>query len=317
MFPTSKDLNIRNSFFLSPALYAVIALSVLPFLLSLLSIDFGSESHSFSKQLVVQPNMTKAQLTDHMFYAITGGLHHGLLEWSSVMIAFLTILLGFSHFAIKRDITTPIICIALFCSGTMDAFHTLAAMRLIDASADNSNLIPFTWAISRSFNAAILIFGVLICLRWKNFNAKVGIIRIILVGVLFSAIAFFLISYAATNEHLPQTQFPHALITRPYDVLPLILFVLATPIFLTLYKRQPNLLNAALCLALIPEIVLEAHMAFGSTALFDHNFNIAHSLKILAYFIPFLGLMLDYIRTYQQQKNLTQQKDTGKIQLQT
>lgn len=43
-------------------------------------------------------------------------------------------------------------------------------------------------------------------------------------------------------------------------------------------------------------------MAFGSTALFDNHFNIAHSLKIVAYAVPLLGLLLDYIRTHQIEK---------------
>jgi methyl-accepting chemotaxis protein len=40
-------------------------------------------------------------------------------------------------------------------------------------------------------------------------------------------------------------------------------------------------------------------MAFGSGALFDSHFNIAHFLKIVAYLVPFAGLSLEYIRTYE------------------
>ena len=39
-------------------------------------------------------------------------------------------------------------------------------------------------------------------------------------------------------------------------------------------------------------------MAFGSTALFDNHFNIAHFLKIIAYLVPLTGLILDYVYTY-------------------
>jgi hypothetical protein len=41
-------------------------------------------------------------------------------------------------------ITIPIIGVALLCAGFMDAFHTLAATRIIEANAQNSNFIPFT-----------------------------------------------------------------------------------------------------------------------------------------------------------------------------
>ena len=43
-------------------------------------------------------------------------------------------------------------------------------------------------------------------------------------------------------------------------------------------------------------------MAFGSTALFDAHFNIAHFLKIIAYLVPFLGLSMDYIQTYREEQ---------------
>ncbi len=48
-------------------------------------------------------------------------------------------------------------------------------------------------------------------------------------------------------------------------------------------------------------------MAFGSEALFDNHLNIAHFLKIIAYFVPFVGLILDYIYTYHKQRLVTEQ----------
>jgi len=288
----------QNDFSFPVTLVYIVALTcVLPFGLNLAGYDFSSEVHGFSVKELASLDISKAALTDEMFFTLAGALEHGLLEWSAVSVAALTILLAFSHFTIIKDVTTPIIGIALFCSGTMDAFHTLAAMRLIDAVADNSNLIPFTWALSRGFNAGILIVGALICLKLGIFDTHAGIARILGVSFLFGGLAYFLISYSANNENLPVTQFPGAFFTRPYDVVPLALFLLAGPIFWKLYRKTPNLLTASLVIVLIPEIILEAHMAFGSSTLFDNHFNIAHFLKILAYLIPFIGLALDYIRT--------------------
>ncbi|MFM6209401.1 MAG: hypothetical protein ACKPEZ_28760, partial [Planktothrix sp.] len=34
---------------------------------------------------------------------------------------------------------------------------------------------------------------------------------------------------------------------------------------------------------------------------FDNDFNIGHFLKIIAYFVPFVGLSLDYVQTYRQE----------------
>ncbi len=282
--------------------YITAVVCVLPFGLNLAGFDFGSEVHGFHVEEIASWGISGAALADEMFYTLTGALEHGLLEWSAVCVAALTILLAFCHFAVNKDITTPIIGIALFCSGAMDAFHTLAAMRLIEAVAENSNLIPFTWALSRTFNAVILITGVVICLKWNVTSTRAGVTQILAVGLFFAGLAYFLISFTASRENLPLSQFPDAFITRPYDVAPLVLFALGAPFFWRLYRKNPNLLTASLVIALIPQIILEAHAAFGSSTLFDNHFNIAHFLKIIAYFVPFMGLALDYIET---QKKLT------------
>ena len=56
----------------------------------------------------------------------------------------------------------------------------------------------------------------------------------------------------------------------------------------------------ALVVSALPQITTQAHMAFGSTALFDNHFNIAHFLKIIAYLVPFTGLVLDYVQTHRE-----------------
>ncbi len=297
-------------------LVGVTVICATPIMLNLAGVDFASVAKPFHLHEFASSNVLKATLIDNMFYALAGGLTHGLLEWSAVIAALLTTVLAFSHFAINKDVTTPIIGVALLCSGAMDAFHTLAATRLIEAVAPNTDLIPFTWALSRGFNAGILIVGVLICLRFRITRTRVRLYQIGGISLLFAAISYFLIIYAANSAELPQTQFSDAMVTRPYDVLPLLLFTFAIPFFWKLYRASPNLLTTALLIALIPEIVLEAHMAFGSQALFDNHFNIAHFLKIVAYMVPFIGLVGEYIDTYRVQEKISRQFADGQQRLQ-
>jgi light-regulated signal transduction histidine kinase (bacteriophytochrome) len=53
-----------------------------------------------------------------------------------------------------------------------------------------------------------------------------------------------------------------------------------------------------LWISVLPDAATQLHMVFGSIALFDNHFNIAHALKITAYGVPCIGLILDYVRTY-------------------
>ena len=287
----------------------------LPILFNLVGVDFGSASYPVTKDFLI--NATKSDFTNSMFYGLRGAFEHTLLEWSALWAAAFTACLALSHFRIAKDITTPIIGIALFFSGCMDAFHTLAADRLIESVANNQELIPFTWAICRLFNSLIMILGVGLFAYGKNFQAKLkpSVTTILLTSLCFGIIAYAIIHYCATSENLPQTMysggfFGWGLITRPFDVLPLLIYIIAGVwVYPKFYRRYPSLFSAALIISIIPEIATQLYMAFGSTKLFDNAFNIAHFLKVFAYLVPFVGLIMDYIFTYQKEQYAREQAE--------
>ena len=178
----------------------------------------------------------------------------------------------------------------------MDAFHTLAADRLIEASAPNTDLIPFTWAICRLFKAIIPILAIAYLINRGNDRRKISFLPVIGAAVIFGLAAYITIRISGNSDNLPNTMYPEALFTRPWDVAPLITFLIAGTIIYPLYVRNHrNIFSMCLWISVIPDIGAQLHMAFGSTALFDNHFNIAHTLKIFAYLVPFGGLAADYV----------------------
>ncbi|KGJ96265.1 response regulator [Colwellia psychrerythraea] len=287
-------------------LIIVLVLCLLPSLLNFIGLDFSSNITALNTNQAIEAN--------HLFYALAGALHHTLLEWSAVILAVLTFILALVHYRIHKDVAIPIMGMAIFCAGSVDAFHTLAATRIISAQAANTDFIPFTWAFSRIFNACIMITGTLISfmlyarqqkadkadkadkvhnIEYVQTKSKNDYRAILIIGLCFITLAYVLVHIAANSTNLPQTMFRNALITRPYDVLPLGLFVFAGSLFINLYRQFPTIAKYGLLLSVIPEVTTQIHMAFGSVALFDNHFNIAHSLKILAYGCAFLGLLFD------------------------
>ena len=324
ILPHSKDQPTQESYFSKKIIWSLVAICVLPFILNQFGIDFGSHSLPFDPSL--QPTGPGA-LTDAMHKSLSGSFTHTILEWSAFCTAIFIVIFSFVHFNIRKDVTTPIIGATLFFAGSMDAFHTLAADRLIEAVADNQNLIPFTWAICRLFNILIMISGVTILLINKKQDSsedKSGLKFIILTSLIFGGVAFGIIHYCATSAGLPQTIFKDSLITRPWDIGPLVLYIFAGLfVFPRLFKRDKNFITSALVISVIPHIATQGYMAFGSTALFDNNFNIAHFLKIVGYFVPFIGLSLEYLKTYRKEeitvltlKSIQEELSKSKIQLQ-
>jgi signal transduction histidine kinase len=278
-------------------LLAIALVCLLPTLANLIGVSFAS------------PTFTGAEAS--ALHQVAGGIHHSLLEWTAVSVALVTVIVAFSNFQVSREALVPVFGLALLASGMMDAFHTMAALRVIDSVAPNSEFIPFTWALSRTFNALILLIGGLGGLLLRKRSKEFGWRLILAVAIVLAFISTAAILISAGTANLPQTQFPGTVITRPFDVLPLAIYVLAIPVYLQLYRRMPNYLVGGILIGFLPEIVLESHMAFGSSGLFDNHFNIAHFLKIIAYLCPFIGLMLDYQRTHVAQNNAVKELENS------
>jgi len=275
---------------------AVFAVCFLPFFVSVLGVDFATPG--------IRSEDTGLADIEKSFLALRGGLVHALLEWSAVTIALLVMIVSLLHYYFHQDITIPIIGTALLCAGFTDAFHTLAAMRIIEAKAENSDFIPFTWALSRMFNGAIILVGSILCIWLLSLKApkegqqwKHGIFLGLIIFV-FILIAYYVVNSAAMSLNLPRTTFKEGLISRPFDVLPLLLFSISGILFWSWHNAKATTFRYALILSMIPNIATQLHMAFGSEQLFDNHFNIAHSLKILSYFIVLIGITIDAINIF-------------------
>ena len=131
-----------------PLVWAVVVICVLPTLFTLTGVDLGSAGEALDPRSV--STLSPEQLNDRVFQSVSGALTHTLLEWSAFSAAIFTVALAFIYFRITGDVTTPVLGSALFCAGSMDAFHALAADRLIEAAADNREFIPFTYLEQRS-----------------------------------------------------------------------------------------------------------------------------------------------------------------------
>ena len=279
---------------------AVLALSLIPAALMTFGVDFSSLAPAEA------PDAVKQSATYYQYQALRGAIIHALLEWSSVAFALIVAVLAFVHYRTTGEITAPIIGLAMLFSGAMDAFHILAAMRLVLATAPDTDFIPFTWAASRSFNALILFTGTLLALRATRAGTASSPNTLPRVALAFGLVALAVIVITATASDLPNTQFNDSIVSRPYDLFPLAVFLFTAPFLARLYRATPNPLTASLLLALLPAIALEIHMAFGSRDLFDSNFTVAHGLKILQYAVPFIGMTAEYVR---QNRQLTRARE--------
>ena len=286
----SQGLSNNRKFFL----FLILVLCFSPLLLNVLNVDFSSQAISLD-------NVINEQLiTPDNIQTLSGPLHHVFLEWSSVALAVISGFVSFLHYRVKQDIIVPIIGLALLSVGLVDVIHTLASAKIIITSSNTEDFLPFTWALSRIFNALTMLFVAVYSLRYsKNVMTNVNAEQCL--KLLMSTAAFFIIVVAIifwgtlSSSHFPQTIFPKAFITRPYDILPLAIFLCASVFYWLWYQEKASTLRYTLAISMIPQVIAQFHMAYGSVALYDNHFNIAHFLKIIAYGVILFGFVIDLI----------------------
>lgn len=286
---------------------AIFFLSVLPTILNWLGVDFSAVrtpgDANAGEALLIQRLEILEQVS-------AGEFIHALLEWSAFCIALFTAIFAYTNYTMTRDVATPVIGTALFFSGMIDAFRTLAAARLIPTVVDLDHFIPFTWAISRTINAIFLIAGMLPFV-WASRPGRVkrvdtGPRFIVLAAIMFGLMAYSIIHICAVLPQLPETVFPKSNFAyRPWDLIPLSMFLLAgASVFPRFHRLQPNLFSHAVMVSVIPSSAAQFHAAFGSTMLYDNHFNISLYLKVIANLVPMAGLILDYSRAYRNEVTL-------------
>lgn len=289
---------------------AVCLLSLLPFLIGLSDWDLNLPLDKTPAELDVEFQELKLESPVlRSFYLLSGPLLYTVLEWTAFCVAFFCGLLSIVHYRLKKDVTTPIIGTAMLFTGLFDAFNILAANRLIFSVADFDRFIPVSWAVARTFNVAILFAGALPFLYRKNppfIRTPPQETRyLILLGLLFGVIAFGITKILAVAVILPDAMYPELLVHRPFDTVPLFLWLITGLIVLPrFWKLYPSLFSYSLVLCAVPAVMSQLHVSLGSKALFDYHFFSACFLKILAYCIPLTGLMLDYINAYRAELEL-------------
>jgi len=274
---------------------AIVLACIAPLFLMAAGVDFSTTSVPLTSLLA--EGLSQADLREASHAALRGSYTHMLFEWTATTFALFLFVLAFIRSRHTQDASPAVIGLALICGGAMDAFHVLGATRLIDSVADNQDLIPFTWAICRMFNAAIQLIGVsIVLLSLRRGGREVGKGSLLAASGLFVVAAYAIVVYCANLSSLPQTTFPDALVKRPYDLYPILLYAIAAIFIYPAYLRRcPSFFAMMLVLSIIPETATQLYMAFGSSGLHDAAFNVAHVLKAFAYAVPLAGLCLDNV----------------------
>src|SRR5207245_7860124 len=128
----------------------IIGICVFPVLLNLIGIDFGTVTSALNSYKITK--FVEMEREEGVKDILLGRNFHTIFVSISISIAFLTGILAFIDFRIKGDVSTPIVGIALFCSGLLDTFHMLVSTQVIEIPHQQFYITSFTWFFCRTFH---------------------------------------------------------------------------------------------------------------------------------------------------------------------
>ncbi len=288
------DENLPKSLILT-----VIIVTLLPWVLIACGVDFGA--HDFSLHMRELAGTPAHLMYQKVYGYMSGTFVYNLLEWTAFCVALMTVIFAFIHYQMAKELAVPIICIALFFSGSMDALAVFAMDHFI-FDIHNQAMIENVWATGRVLNALVLAISALVIIvswkRSKHLQTRTLFLLIIAGGVVAFALTYYLYASGISFNHIDAGE----LIERPYDVIALVLYLVClTFLYPWLYRIEQTSFAYALILMAFVKVMAESYISFGSEAAFDSYFNVAQFLKIVAYLVPFMALMLDYMRLHKKE----------------
>jgi len=272
--------------------FVVILLLGLPAIGIIWGMDFDFLTSTVDYSSLLQKENIELQLR--------GYFTQTLFQWSAFSLAAITTLLILTEYRHLQDDVSLVIALAIIFSGSIDAAHIL----LVDGFTDNlvykKKLDALIWTLSNSVSGVMLILGILYIVTAKK-RSPSHITSIFLFTLLLVVGAFSAIYYTANQIILPKMWSSQGILSRPYELIPLFLYLsIAVYFYPKLYRKQSNIMTNCIFLMSITQCVIAMYLMLLSYASYDSAFNIAYFLKILFYFIPFTCLMLNYSSYFRQ-----------------
>lgn len=226
-----------------------------------------------------------------------------LFDWTAFCAAAFTAVLAFLWIRTHREEGAPVMAVVILIAAFVDAAQTLAVGRLMQTAEHGEALLATAWAATRTVNALILLGGAGFVLTRGDRSARNAVLKLGSIAGAGLVIAGYLLLHAAPHgERLLQTALPAGWLARPYDLVPLGLYIAgAVVVFPRLVRRDHCALAFAIWLSMIPNIAAQAHVAFGSGAPFDGHAHAAIALKTVAYCIPLWGLLDIYSKAHRRE----------------
>ena len=229
---------------------------------------------------------------DTVGFLIQAPSHNGvipiLLQCFAFSIATVTTLLALTQYQLTHNKIALIIGLSILFSGTIESLNSLFINPIASENNLNETRDMILWTTTNIISGFIFIAGFMLLLKNKNTPPRHAPTLILLLSLGLSACALI---YSITSPNAPSEKLYHYVYLLTYLVIAFYLYPKA-------YKAYPNILTHCTFYIAITEIVIAVYLICLSDVPNNHAYETAYFLKIIAYFIPFSCLIINYIFSY-------------------
>jgi len=245
---------------------------------------------------------------------------HALLEWTAALLAAFLAVLALSRAAMvpevtQRDPTVVILAATLPFVALLDAWSARALLgpTLGTGGPEEAEQL-LGWTASRFLIALGPLIGAVLAPRRRPVVAK----RIVVPLAALGSAALALVALVAGGWLAPPALHrAGALVPRPFELLPLALFVVAGLLFFPrLHRARPTVLGHALVVSTIPQALCQLEAAFApSGADLDPRMAGLYLLKLLAYATLLCGMVVDYVARQRSEHSMSVEYESAQREL--
>lgn len=222
------------------------------------------------------------------------------LEIAGGLVAFTFAANALLRFRGTHDRISLILAFGFIVCGLIETGSSLSGYKTLYPVAGAAVHVPLAWMVSRTLLALLLVAALLVEKRMPMAREPA---REIVAATLVVGVVAYLTSAAYFALPTEASIHPGALLPRPWDLLPAVIFLAAAIGFWRRLGEADSMLDRALCLAAALN-VLSHLVATQSQLLFDAPFAAANFLKVSSYVIVLGGALLDNGRLFEQVSHL-------------
>jgi diguanylate cyclase (GGDEF)-like protein len=228
------------------------------------------------------------------------------LEVGGTLLSFCYAANALVRFRGTHDRTTLILAFGFVLSGIIETVGYFGLNDSVASGAVALSHIPMGWMVSRTLLAVLLLAALAVdrympTARQPSKETAGALLVVALAAYLTSAA--FLAAPSAPVAHGAN------LLSRPWDLLPAALFLIATACFRARFKNDADRKNSAsildysLFLVALLNVICHVSAAF-SRQLFDGPFFLAELTKTFSYVVILSGALLDQARLFEQVRSM-------------